>query len=25
VGDACNFCQQLCPQQAIGPQSKITA
>ena len=25
VGDACNICQQLCPQQAIGPQPEITA
>jgi indolepyruvate ferredoxin oxidoreductase alpha subunit len=23
VGDFCTICQQLCPQQAIGPQSKI--
>jgi indolepyruvate ferredoxin oxidoreductase alpha subunit len=25
LGDTCNLCQQLCPQQAIGPQSEITA
>jgi len=25
VGDACTICQQLCPRQAIGPQSKIMA
>ena len=25
VGDACTICQQVCPQQAIGPQSKIKA
>ena len=25
VGDACTICQQLCPRQAIVPQSKITA
>jgi len=25
VGDACTICQQLCPRQAIGPQSKIIA
>jgi len=25
VGDACTVCQQLCPRQAIGPQSKIMA
>jgi indolepyruvate ferredoxin oxidoreductase alpha subunit len=23
VGDSCTICQQLCPRQAIGPQSKI--
>jgi len=25
VGDACTICQQLCPRQAIGPQSEIMA
>ncbi|MBA7705392.1 hypothetical protein ES703_114220 [subsurface metagenome] len=25
VGNACTICQQLCPQQAIGPQSETTA
>jgi len=25
VGDACTICEQLCPQQAIVPQSKIEA
>ena len=25
VGDACTICQQICPRQAIGPQSKIEA
>jgi len=25
VGDICTICQQLCPRQAIGPQSKIEA
>ncbi len=25
VGDVCGMCQQLCPRQAIGPQSKIKA
>ena len=24
VGDACTICQQVCPQQAIAPQSKTT-
>jgi indolepyruvate ferredoxin oxidoreductase alpha subunit len=25
AGEACNVCQQICPQQAIGPLSKIEA
>ena len=25
VGEACNVCQQLCPHQAIAPQSEIVA
>ncbi len=25
VGDACTICQQICPRQAIGPQSRIMA
>ena len=25
VGDACTICQQLCPRQAIAPQSKVMA
>jgi len=25
VGEACTICQQLCPRQAIGPQSEIMA
>ena len=25
VGDACTICQQICPQKAIGPQSKVEA
>jgi len=25
VGDACTICQQICPRQAIAPQSKILA
>jgi len=25
IGNACTICQQICPQQAIGPQSEIEA
>ncbi len=25
VGDTCTVCQQICPKQAIGPQSKISS